>query len=169
VLARLDAGVASVDRHPVLLQHAVERVVQRERRRFPAVQFEIERPGARGLPAVLADDGAVDQVLSNLLSNAAKYGGSGGTVRVILERRADEVLVHVDDDGPGLPPERVTDLFRLFVRGSDAARRASGAGIGLYVSSRLVEGMGGRIWAADRDEGGARFSVALHLASGPTG
>jgi signal transduction histidine kinase len=72
--------------------------------------------------------------------------------------------VQVLDDGPGLREDELPELFRLYVRGADAPRRASGAGIGLYVCARLVRAMGGRVWARNRPEGGAEFGFALPLS-----
>jgi signal transduction histidine kinase len=103
----------------------------------------------------------VGQVLQNLLSNAAKYSGKGSAVEV--RARADDggVAVVVLDEGEGLPAESSEQLFELFYRAPEAARRASGAGIGLFVCRQLVEGMGGRIWARPRDGRGAEFGFWL--------
>jgi two-component system sensor histidine kinase KdpD len=97
----------------------------------------------------------------NLLSNAAKYGGVGSTVTIAAEAGEGEVLVRVLDDGPGFPPEEANRLFELFYRSPGTAGAATGAGIGLFVCARLVSAMGGRIWAAPREGGGAEFGFAL--------
>jgi two-component system sensor histidine kinase KdpD len=114
-----------------------------------------------GLPTVTADPTYAEQVIRNLLSNAAKYGGLESTVVVRAERGEGEVIVRVLDDGPGFPIEERDRLFELFYRSARTATKASGAGIGLFVSARLVAAMGGRIWAARRESGGAEFGFAL--------
>jgi signal transduction histidine kinase len=73
----------------------------------------------------------------------------------------DEVIVRVLDDGPGFPADETTRLFELFYRSPGTATAAGGAGIGLFVCARLMAAMGGRIWAAPRDGGGAEFGFAL--------
>ena len=117
---------------------------------------------ASGLATVTADPTYVEQVIRNLLSNAAKYGGVGSTVVVAAEAGAAEVQVRVFDDGPGFPPAETNRLFDLFYRSPGTAGSASGAGIGLFVCARLIAAMGGRIWAAPRAEGGAEFGFALN-------
>ncbi len=69
--------------------------------------------------------------------------------------------VEVLDDGPGFPPDEAGRLFELFYRSPATAMSATGAGIGLFVSARLVAAMGGRIWARPRDGGGSGFGFAL--------
>jgi len=110
---------------------------------------------------VSADPTYVEQVIRNLLSNAAKYGGEGSTVHVSASAGDGEVVVRVLDDGPGFPSAETARLFDLFYRSPGTAATASGAGIGLFVCARLVAAMGGRIWAEPRDGGGAEFGFAL--------
>ena len=144
---------------PVLLQRLIPRVVRSEEGRWPGVSFALDL--GTGLATVTADPTYVEQVVRNLLSNAAKYGGSGSTVRLTAEAGDGEVLVRVLDDGPGFPAEETSRLFELFYRSPGTAAAATGAGIGLFVCARLVAAMGGRIWAVPRPAGGAEFGFAL--------
>jgi PAS domain S-box-containing protein len=151
-----------VGAEPVLLQRLIPRVVESEEKgRWPGVSFSVDL--APGLPTVTADPTYVEQVLRNLLSNAAKYGGAGSTVTIVAERSEGEgeVIVRVLDDGPGFPADETNRLFELFYRSPGTAGSASGAGIGLFVCARLMAAMGGRIWAAPREGGGAEFGFAL--------
>jgi two-component system, OmpR family, sensor histidine kinase KdpD len=75
----------------------------------------------------------------------------------------DEVVVRILDDGPGFPSDESERLFELFFRSAGTARAAAGAGIGLFVCARLINAMGGRIWATNRPEGGAEFGFALQV------
>jgi signal transduction histidine kinase len=164
-LNRFGDEAGEVGAEPVLLQRLIPRVVESEEGRWPGVTFAIDL--APGLPTVTADPTYVEQVLRNLLSNAAKYGGSGSTVTIVAEpSKGDdteerEVIVRVLDDGPGFPTEETNRLFELFYRSPGTATSASGAGIGLFVCARLIAAMGGRIWAAPREGGGAEFGFAL--------
>jgi len=150
-----DAGA-----EPVLLQRLLPVVIGSEEGRWPGVHFRLIVPP--GLPTIIADPTYVEQVVRNLLSNAAKYGG-GGTVGVAVEAAPGEVLVRILDDGPGFPPDETDRLFELFFRSAGTSRAASGAGIGLFVCARLIRAMGGRIWAVNRPEGGAEFGFALRV------
>jgi signal transduction histidine kinase len=113
------------------------------------------------LPTVLADRTYVEQVVRNLLSNAAKYAGPEADVALTAELRGGEVEVRVLDDGPGFGADEAARLFELYYRSPGTAATTGGAGIGLFVCARLVHAMGGRIWAAARPEGGAEFGFSL--------
>ncbi len=152
-----------VGAEPVLLQRLLPSVVTSEQARWPGVSFSVEVPA--GLPTVTADPTYVEQVVRNLLSNAAKYGGPGAAVEAVVEAGPGEVLVRIRDDGPGFPDDEREHLFELFFRSAQTARAAAGAGIGLFVCARLIKAMGGRIWAANRPDGGAEFGFALRVMS----
>ena len=158
VLARFDEGFELGD-EPALLQHLVPSVVEQERGRWPAVTFEVSV--APDLPAVSGDETSITQVLRNLLSNAAKYSGGSSVVTAIVEPDAEGVAVRVRDDGPGIDPLEADAIFDPFFRSPSTAKMAGGAGIGLYVSRRLVGAMNGRISAASRPEGGSEFTFVL--------
>lgn len=158
-LNRFGEDRGEIGREPVLLQRLLPRVVQAEDGRWPGVTFRLRIDP--GLPTVSADPTYVEQVVRNLLSNAAKYGGVASTVEVDAVGGEGEVIVRVLDDGPGFPSEERDRLFELFYRSARTAAAASGAGIGLFVCARLVAAMGGRIWAERRAGGGAEFGFAL--------
>ncbi len=158
VLARFDEGFELGD-EPVLLQHLVPTVVEQERGRWPLVSFAVAvEPD---LPAVSGDETSITQVLRNLLSNAAKYSGGEAVVTAVVEPDPDGVAVRVRDEGPGIDPLETEAIFDPFFRSPRTAKMAGGAGIGLYVSRRLVGAMSGRMWAAARPEGGSEFSFVL--------
>lgn len=158
-LNRFAEGVSDVGWEPVLIQRLLPRVVASEENRWPGVTFVLEI--GPSLPTVTADPTYVEQVIRNLLSNAAKYGGTESTVTIVAEAGDREVLVRVLDDGPGFPAEETGQLFELFYRSPGTSGTATGAGIGLFVCARLIAAMDGRIWAAPREGGGAEFGIAL--------
>lgn len=160
VLSRVERGMVALDPEPLLVPRALDDVLTGLRRRFPAVEFQVQ--GAVGAPMVIADPTAVRQVLHNLLSNAAKYAGRDGPVTVELDWDDERLTVAVADRGPGLGDDPDA-LFGLFVRAPHTAKRASGTGIGLYVARQLVTGMGGVLGGGARDGGGAivRFDLPL--------
>lgn len=164
-LSRFGEGAGEIGNEPVLIQRVLPAVVRSEQPRWPGVRFQLEHTA--NLPPVAADPTYVEQVVRNLLSNAAKYGGSDAEagdlaeVEVLAEALGDEVVVRILDRGPGFPAEDANRLFELFYRSPATAGVASGAGIGLYVCARLIAAMHGRIWAARRPDGGAEFGFAL--------
>jgi two-component system sensor histidine kinase KdpD len=112
-----------------------------------------------------------DQVLANLLENAAKYTPSGTRVRVGAQVRRDDgvVRVTVEDAGPGVPDDALAHLFEKFYRvpGRSAGSRG-GTGVGLAVVLGLTEAMGGRVQARRSEIGGLAVDIDLPIAASPT-
>jgi PAS domain S-box-containing protein len=164
VLTKSEASSLEAGREPVLLQRILPRLVSAESQRWPAVEFNVT--ATTGMPPVLAEQTYLEQIVRNLLTNAAKYGGAE-TIEVIGEYEGDEVIVRVLDRGPGFPEGDAARLFDIYYRSPQMTRRAAGAGIGLFVSKALVDAMRGRIWATEREGGGAEFGFALRAVVEP--
>ena len=161
ILSRAETGLR-IEGEPVLLQHLIPSVLASERLRWPGHQFVDRTPA--GLRPVSADRTYLEQVVRNLVTNAAKYGREGGAV--ILEAAPagpHSVAVRVLDDGDGVAEGEEERVFELFYRSNSTARRASGAGIGLYVCRVLVEAMGGRIWTRRPPGGGGEFGFTVPM------
>jgi K+-sensing histidine kinase KdpD len=159
VLSRLERRNLLIAQEPVHVAHLVERVVASEARRWPSHRFVT--PERVRVHVVRGEETYIEQVLRNLLANAAKYSPTGSTVEVALEDHPDGVAVRVLDDGPGIARAEVEQLFSLFYRSPATAATAAGAGIGLFVSRQLVDAMGGRMWAQRRRRGGSEFGFSL--------
>ena len=128
------------------------------------VRFE-----ARGeLPPweVHADHKRLLQVMTNLLSNSAKFSPEGGTVEITLEDRGENLRIGVHDRGPGIPEAFRAKIFGRFTQAdSTATRQKGGTGLGLAICKRLIELMHGRIGFADRPGGGTTFWFELRRHS----
>jgi signal transduction histidine kinase/CheY-like chemotaxis protein len=119
---------------------------------------------------VLGDRQRLKQILLNLLSNAVKYNRVGGSVQLTCERRPDERLrIKVTDTGPGISPEGLQRIFVPFERINADQNLVEGTGLGLPLSQRLAEAMGGTLGVATAVEQGSAFWVDLALTDGPTG
>jgi signal transduction histidine kinase len=159
VLSRLERGNLALIDEPVHLVRIVERVVASEAGRWPTTVFQL--PSDPKAYLVRGDETYIEQILRNLLANAAKYSPAGSTVTVEIDGTDGEVSVRVLDDGPGVSVAEVEHLFTLFYRSPTTAASAAGAGIGLFVCRRLIDAMGGHIWACVREGGGSEFGFAL--------
>lgn len=126
------------------------------------VKVEIEDD----LPPVLLDYIKIDQVLSNLIENAARHTPPGIEITVSCRREGNNLLVEVADRGEGIASDDLPHLFEAFYRGRRQSRGQLSSGLGLAVAKGLVEAHGGRIWAENRAEGGARFAFTLPLEPG---
>ena len=163
LLSRMQAGT-SAELEPQVLTHVIRHEIGVFSRRHPHRDIRlVEVPGHHVV--VEADRTHLVLLLQNLLTNAHKYGGADGAIEVMLETDDDEARVRVLDRGLGLDDADPARLFSPFYRSSEAQRTASGLGLGLPVCDRIVTALGGRMWAAPRDGGGAEFGFALPLAS----
>ncbi|MEX1073427.1 MAG: ATP-binding protein [Chloroflexota bacterium] len=162
VLARFEHGhPEAIADEPLLLQRILPELVASEQACWPGRRFMTRIP--TGLMTVRGDRTYADQVVRNLLVNAAKYSPGDTMVEIEAEAASDEVIVRILDRGRGFAPEEADKLFELYYRSPATAKLAAGAGIGLSVCRRLVEAMGGRIWAHPREGGGAEFGFALRV------
>ncbi len=110
---------------------------------------------------ITADTGRINQVFSNLITNALHHTPEGGTIRVILRREGDTAVAEVEDNGEGIAPEHLPHIFQPFYR---AAPGSHGTGLGLSIAQEIVERHGGRITATSQPGAGSRFAVTLPLA-----
>jgi signal transduction histidine kinase len=158
-LARIDAGALTLEMHrlPVapVVSSSLRGVEAEARSRHVTLAAEVEDD----LTARFAPE-KVERVLMNLLTNALRHTPSDGVVAVRVEPHAGEVRVAVEDTGEGLDAEAQERMFERFWRG-DQSRSSRGAGLGLAIARGLVEAHGGRIWAEDREGGGARICFTL--------
>ena len=100
----------------------------------------------------------VVRIVENLLVNAVKHTPPDASIWVGAARTGEGVVLRVEDDGPGVPPEEADRLFEPFERGA-ASAPSPGLGVGLSLVARFAEAHGGRAWVGDRDGGGASFRV----------
>jgi PAS domain S-box-containing protein len=148
-----------------VLAQAIESVrpLIRERRHELITSFE------RGALSIWADPTRIEQIIVNLLTNAAKYTESGGRIWLTATREQETVVIKVRDNGIGIPPEKLPDMFQLFSQGERSiARSEGGLGIGLTIVRRLTEMHGGKVTAkSDGTDKGSEFVISLPMAQRP--
>lgn len=166
-LSRIQGGSL----RPALRRHdlavLIDDALARLRPLFPTHRFVADLPP--GLPPVNIDWVAIDQVLANLIENAARYAPPGTEVRIAARRGAQEIAIEVTDRGPGIPDAALSHLFTPFFRvqtDTEPGTGASGFGLGLAVARGLVEAHGGMLGVRNRRGGGAVFTFTLPLATG---
>ncbi len=141
LLSRMDAGKLTLRLHDIDPISVVEESIARIQSEHPDRTFAFAP--ANGLPHIRADEGRVVQIITNLLSNAAKYDGPGSPITVGIDAVRDMVLSTVLNEGSGVLPEDREKLFTRFGRASKANDQSVGPG--LYICSQLVELMDGTI------------------------
>ena len=164
-LAKLEAGKMGFTFARTALQPLVQQVVDEFGSLLAARQLRVESELPAEAVWVEVDGGRVQQVVRNLLHNAAKFSPQPGTIWVRGSVGAGEVRLTVQDAGPGIPGEELGRVFEKFVQSSRTATKAGGTGLGLAICQEIVAAHQGRIWAENTPQGGACFIVQLPLQS----
>ncbi|SFD08290.1 two-component system, OmpR family, sensor histidine kinase ChvG [Bosea sp. CRIB-10] len=183
--SRLDAELARDDAVALDVAQLVEAVVsvqnQIRREGQPVVELTVDRRGGQRPGAdpfrVLGHDSRLGQVFVNLIENARSFSPADKPVRVKLSRVAGDVLITIEDDGPGIPPHALERIFERFYTDRPESGFGQNSGLGLSISRQIVEAHRGSIraenrYASEQSEGedmrlGARFVVRLPAAEQP--
>ncbi len=162
-LAMADAGQIELERTPTNLTGLVGSVVERFQPQAVTQQVKLSlTPPTTPLPEVELDPIRLEQILTNLLSNAMRYTPAGGQVDLTLSTTPTTVLVNVHDSGPGIPPESLPYIFGRFYRvDKSRARAEGGSGLGLAIARQLARAHGGDLTVANHPSGGAVFTLIL--------
>jgi PAS domain S-box-containing protein len=156
--SRLQAGGLSLNRADVSLPALATRIIGRFSTQTEKHTFVTDFPEI--FPVVVADETRIEQVLTNLVSNALKYAPEG-EIRITGAVRPEQVVVCVSDQGPGIEAKDLPHIFDRFYRSTKAVKHTKGAGLGLYLARAVVEAHGGRIWADPKPDSGARICFSL--------
>jgi len=158
-MMRIEAGAVHLNKewHPLdeIVGAALSRLEERLRNNVVKATFP------SNLPMVQIDGVLLEQVVMNLLENAAKYAPSGSIIELSASAGDREVVVEVADRGQGIPAGEEVRIFDKFYRAKPA--REGGVGLGLTICRGIIEAHGGRIWAENRSGGGAVFRFAIPL------
>jgi two-component system sensor histidine kinase KdpD len=161
-MTKLEAGAIT----PNVAMHDLGEIVGSALRRASRIlsRHEVELELAPDLPMLELDAVLFEQVLFNLLDNAAKYAPPETTIRILAFRSGDSVLLRVLDEGSGIPATDLEHIFDKFYRAQKTDQVRAGTGLGLAISRGFVEAMHGSIVAANRpDRSGAMFTIALPI------
>jgi signal transduction histidine kinase len=165
--ARIQSGTFSVLILAVRLDEAVMPAIDRMRALAEAKLQTLEADIPSSLPSVAIDAHRIGQVVSNLISNAIKFTPQEGTIRVLARLRDHQVVVSVEDTGPGIPQEHLSKIFDRFWR--TPGTKQKGSGLGLAIAKGIVEAHGGTIWAESQMGKGSSFFFTVPLAELDTG
>jgi two-component system sensor histidine kinase KdpD len=163
-MTRLASGAVTVAKEWQPIEGVIGAALGRLEDQLRGRQVDVRVPP--GLPPVPIDDVLIEQVLINLLENAAKYTPAGSPVEISARTEGGSMVVEIADRGPGIPGELVDRIFEKFFR-LPREGAGGGAGLGLAICRGIVEAHRGRIWAENRDGGGAAFRFTLPMDGPP--
>jgi two-component system, OmpR family, sensor histidine kinase KdpD len=164
-MTRVESAALDIKHEWVDVGDAIGGAVSRARKAFP--DRTIEASIAADLPMVRGDGPLLEQVFFNLLDNANKYVPKGAATRVRAHQSGGNILATVEDDGPGVPPDRLEMIFEKFYRGGSDDGRPPGTGLGLAICKGVVEAMDGTIRAQSPIAGGRGLRVLVSLPIAP--
>jgi signal transduction histidine kinase len=161
-LAQLDADKVSFEMAPDSLSDLISDTLNTFGPLAKKKQVTLTADVSSNLDPVVMNSSRIGRVLTNIVDNAIQHSLPGGAIQLSAIRNGGEVKVTVSDEGTGFSSEELPRVFEKFYRGESARSRATGgAGLGLAIAAGIVEAHDGRIWARNREEGGASISFTL--------
>ena len=159
-MTKLESGAIDLDREHAHVDEIIATALQRSSRMLSDHKIEIDLEAS--LPMLDLDVMLFEQVLVNLLDNAAKYSPTGTEIRIRARRSEGAVAIEVLDEGPGIPEDRLERVFEKFHRVKQGDRQRAGTGLGLAICRGFITALGGRIVASNRaDRSGAIFTITF--------
>ena len=163
-ISRIEAGQYRLDPEPQRVLPVLDSAVETLERPAATRETTVVVRAAASL-AVMADPKALEQIVTNLLDNAIKYSGPGGTVTLRARPLGDRIRLEIEDDGPGIPRKHHARLFERFYRvDKGRSRGMGGTGLGLSIVKHLAEAMHGRVGYAPVTPHGSVFWLDLPAA-----
>jgi two-component system phosphate regulon sensor histidine kinase PhoR len=166
-LSRIESREMRLQLEPLELGPEIKQIADKIKPRFQKKELALS-VAAPGYPVLaLADRDRLEQVLLNLLENSLMYTPSGGQVEVGVQESGDMVVVSVEDNGIGIPPDDLPRIFERFYRVDRArSRKLGGTGLGLAIVKHIVDAHGGRVWVESAVGKGSTFYFTVKKNNG---
>jgi signal transduction histidine kinase len=162
----MEAGLRPYRMEPADLQESITKVLSRMGTQFSQGNFEIRATIEPNLPRILADEGAAEQAIENLLANAMKYSGDAKTIEVTARRAEGHIVVSVTDHGIGISRREQARIFRKFYRVErELGGGPQGTGLGLAIVDHTMRGHGGFVRVESDPDRGSTFSLHFPIPS----
>jgi signal transduction histidine kinase len=164
--SRMEAGLRPYRMEPADLRESLTKVLSRMDTQFSQGNFTINTDIAPDLPRILADEGAAEQAIENLLANAMKYSGDAKTIEVAARRAGGHIVVSVTDHGIGISRREQGRIFRKFYRVQrELGGGPQGTGLGLAIVDHTMRGHGGFVRVESEPDQGSTFSLHFPIPS----
>ena len=164
--SRMEAGLRPYRMEPADLSESVKKVLSRMETQFEQGHFSVTTNIEPDLPRILADEGAAEQAIENLLANAVKYSGEAKQIEVAARRVNGHIVVSVTDHGIGISRREQGRIFRKFYRVQrELSGGPQGTGLGLAIVDHTMRGHGGFVRVESEPESGSTFSLHFPIPS----
>ena len=159
---KLDLGQLKIKKSNKNLKQTIEKTITSMAPQASSDKISLTHDIQYDVYAVYDED-RIQQVLTNLIKNSIKaVSPNTGKIEISLDEKSDEVIVSVKDNGKGIPPNAIDNLFKKFYQvDTSSTREKGGSGLGLSICKGIVEAHGGRIWVTNEPKGGAIFSFTV--------
>ncbi len=163
-ISKFDSGKLALDQKPLSVIDLISQTVLKLQGYAHKQQVTLTSDLSAPLPTIIGDGFRLEQALTNLIGNAIKFSPQNDEVFVTTQLKGDEVEVLVKDNGIGIPPEALEEVFsRYYQVNSKEGRSAMGTGLGLHITKQIIDGHGGRIWVESQAGHGSTFYFTLPL------
>jgi two-component system sensor histidine kinase KdpD len=161
-MSRIEAGQLQLHQSPYSMGELIQAQIDKLAEDLEGREVKVEVPTS--LPRVRVDPEFIGIVLGQFLNNAVHYTPPGGPLTISAHVEGDEVVVSIQDQGPGIPEPELHQIFEKFYRGKEHRERIPGTGMGLTIAREIVRAHQGRIWVESQPGKGSRFSFSVHTA-----
>jgi two-component system NtrC family sensor kinase len=165
-LGSIEAGL-DTRREYVQLEGILRYTLEMLQGQIKSKQIKVQTDIVSPIPAMRANPTRLRQVLDNVVGNAIKYSHANGEVKISVHSEADQIILQVVDQGPGISPSDQPHIFDKFYRGSNISSEIAGSGLGLAIVKTIVESHQGRIWLESTVGKGSSFFIVLPVQSEP--
>ncbi len=161
-ISKIESGKMELQLNALNIPQLVNTVIADNKFIAQKKNISLHYSSHENLPPVSADSGQLRQALNNLVSNAIKYSVSGTMVEIVIEKQERQVVISVHDQGQGIPPNELDQIFRPFQKTSvKATAGESSTGLGLTIAKKVIEAHHGNIWVTSESGKGSVFSFSL--------
>lgn len=162
-IIRLEAGSIKISKHMSSLKDILNNVLEGLEMPIKDKSLRVTIDFPQKLPTLLLDPLLIEQVIMNILENAVKHAPSSSYIKISAKTDAKEILIKIADRGPGINADEVNNIFDKFYQSKKSPRNDAGFGLGLAICKNIIKAHHGKIWAENRNEGGAVFCISLPL------
>jgi PAS domain S-box-containing protein len=161
-ITRIETGVISISTKLVALNNVINKVVKEHQLEAAAKKIKLQYKAHKTTVKVLTDEFILEEIISNLISNAIKYTSSGGSVVISAQKMRKNVICSVSDTGAGIPKKSHPQIFKKFFRAPNVVSHdTTGTGLGLYLVKRLADQLGIKVWFESEEDKGSTFYLSL--------